>query len=176
MDWVLTIDHITSMTDYNVDLRRWLLQMLPISLRRKRLMAFLVSALEPLVSLYAGWRSLQSDDVEFLQTTGQVCYIRGALQRRLPSSLNIRYRVDTAPREVEAIYALSEAVEGVLLTLQAGKTPVAYPESMFCQTINLIIVYVPRDIYDRNLADVISIVERYKLPSKQASYIRLTSN
>lgn len=164
-----------NMIDYNVDWGRWVRLMLPISMRRPLIIALLDSVLRPLVSRYAFFRSKRDEDIESLLTTGQVCYLRGILQRHLPSALGILYRVETAPREAKAIFALSEASTSVLLA-QASDAPVAYSEEMIGQDRSLIVVSVPRDVYDRQLENVKSIVERYRIPGKEVSYVSLNNN
>lgn len=175
MALVLIIGCTANMIDYNVDWGRWVRLMLPISMRRPLIIALLDSALRPLASKYTSFRKHRFESLEFLQTTGQVCYLRGILQRHLPSALGILYRVETAPREAKAIFALSEASTSVLLA-QASDAPIAYSESMIGQTHNRIVVSVPGDIYDRKLENVKSIVERYRVPGKQVSYVSLNNN
>lgn len=157
------------MIDYNIDWERWLRLMLPLSLRRPRIIALLTAMIRPLATLYAWARAERADDLEQLETTGQVCYLRGALQRHLPSDIGLRYRVETAPRSSRMCYALDQAQrEGVVA--QEAAVPLAIDEALERGGHNLIRIGVPIDIYGRRLGEVITLVDRIKLPTKRVEY------
>lgn len=162
------------MIDYNIDWERWFRLMLPLSLRRPLLVALLVTLIRPLASLYAWWRSTRADDLEHLETTGQVCYLRGALQRHLPSVLGIPYRVETAPRTLRMGYARAETSRD-LVRASRQTAPRAVAEADQQRGHNRILIYVPQDIYQTRLHEVIALVERYKLPSKQVDYYPISN-
>lgn len=157
------------MIDYNIDWVRWLRLMLPLSLRRPRIIALLTVMIRPLATLYAWARAERADDLEHLETTGQVCYLRGLLQRRLPSELGLRYRVETAPRAWRMCYALHRDLPGVVVAQQAVP-PLAIDEALERGGHNLIRIGVPIDIYELRIKEVIALVECYKLPTKRVEY------
>lgn len=160
------------MMDYNVDWGRWVRQMLPIALRRQVIITLLLSGLRPLIALYAWWRGERLADLERLRGSGQVCHIRSALERHLPSAQRVRYTVGTAPRRHRMIYALSEVQRGVLVA-QRGRGPVSIEERLEARGHNIIEIGVPTDVYDKSLHEVEALVLRLRLPSKQVEYTKI---
>lgn len=157
------------MIDYNVDFSRWFYSMLPQSLRKPLVIALIESMLAPLVSDYKQWLKYRTRQIERVTITGQVCILRGALERYYPSALGLHYNVETAPRGTRMLYAGKESNDSLVLA-QESNTPLAIDEMFEFAGHNMMHIGIPQDVYNNNLTDVMAIVEHYKLPTKSAQY------
>lgn len=63
----------------DLDLRKWVILLLPTFLRGKRLVSFLHALIAPLVGLYDAFCTNRKDNLYRLRHTGQVCYLRKVL-------------------------------------------------------------------------------------------------
>ncbi len=156
----------------NVDWRELITRALPSFLRQPLIIALLMAATAPIRSLYDRFVEMRDEDRYRLEHNGQVCHLLGLLEDRYPSTQGIRYRIeDVLPsgRVVDTFSAKRPAVpiaspnasEKVLDTIREGYTA---DRSSFR-------VYVPRDVYNKHLREVIYLVDQYKLLTRSAIFL-----
>lgn len=161
------------MIDYNLDLRQWIMTMLPRLLRRPLIIALLLVATAPIAWLHRRLAYYRARSAERLESNSQVCKMRALLARQYPSRLGIKYRITTSPLPWGQMpYAIVERGAGHIIARRDGGI-LAIAESAEEVGANEFVVHIPSDIYDSNLYNVIALVEEVKLPSKIATYVRL---
>ena len=147
-----------------IDWRALIESALPSFLRRSLIIALLLAVTAPLRSLYDRFLLLRDADRYHVRHNGQVCHL-------LPSSQGIHYRiedvlptgsvVDTFPEQRPNVpIAKPNASQGVLDTIQEG-----IPDRTSFR------VFIPRDVYDKNLREVSFLVEQYKLLTRRPIFL-----
>ena len=170
-----------------VDFDKWIATMLPTFLRRKKLFAFIRGLCATLYqgdeSLYERFGDARADHIFRLSHNGQVCYLRHALNSSFGLTKGFEIE-DPAEDPGEWLYAKQEDMEGQLLTVDETtnanlaegaaepehSVPLLADEAQLMAAHNTFIVRVPQDIYYSQLDKVKSIVEQFRLLSKQPIY------
>ena len=145
---------------------------LPSFLRKPLLIALLLAATAPLRTLYALVERAIHEDRYRLEHNGQVCSLLGMLEEKYPSSRGLHYRIEDITPSGRVVDTFSAVRRGY---------PVAHPNSSpkllrtFTGSTNVdrsgFRVYVPRDVYNTRLSDVMWLVEQYKLPTRRAVFL-----
>nr|DAN71398.1 MAG TPA: hypothetical protein [Bacteriophage sp.] len=156
----------------NIDWRKIISDVLPSFLQRPLLIALLLAATAPLRTLYALVERAIHEDRYRLDHNGQVCSLLGMLEEKYPSSRGIHYRIEDIVPSGHFVDTFSGVRSG---------SPVAHPNRSpkvlraFTGSTNVdrsgFRVYVPRDVYNTRLSDVMWLVEQYKLPTRRPVFI-----
>lgn len=163
---------------FEIDYKRLVVLLLPTFLRKPVLFGLLRAAIRPLEALYGSFRTARDGHLFRLTHNGQVCYLQSCLNSTFGVST---FRIGSVDYEGEWLYAVTESGEKIPLTLgednesDTEDVPVLYGEESLNAAQNDFIVYVPSSIYDTNLAAVEATVNKYKLITKRAHYIRVSA-
>ena len=71
---------------FKLDIPKFTTSLIPIDLRKVKLVGLVQALVAPLVEINDTWRRMRSDNLYKLEHTGQVCYLRGALNDRFDPS------------------------------------------------------------------------------------------
>ncbi len=173
---------------FTIDFDKWIAEMLPMFLRRRRVFAFCRALCAPVVWLYGEFLNARSDHIYRLTHNGQVCYLRAALNDAF--GLTKGFEVEDADDYAgEWVYAKDPTMPQQLLAVDEKlnppretddpppehPTPLLADEARLNAPHNSFIVRVPHDIYISQLDKVKAIVEKYRILSKQPIYTSTTS-
>ncbi|WP_346236163.1 hypothetical protein ABDK00_016850 [Niabella insulamsoli] len=151
---------------YDVDLNRLMYQLVPVRLRKSRLMALLRSLLSPIGFVYASFMNFKIETERELTITPQVCYLQAFLNDNYDFDLR-RIRI-TAPDYFDtAVFYLVVEDKPITMPLQSegGAAPVLYRKAESeAQGVDFV-VKVPADII-LNEQRVRAQVDKYKTPTK----------
>jgi len=128
---------------------------LPNALRRPKLYAYLRALASPLKWLHNRLLGLRSDALFRIQTNGQVCYLRGALNRKFDPVLNRIYIEDGI--EVGSVFIFNESENSPL-----------YLAEFLSSSDGDFVVWCPVSLQPQE-ALVSSMVAAFKLVSKSYS-------
>lgn len=157
---------------FEIDFKRWIALLLPTMLRRPLIFGRLRAAVGAVERLYAEFSEMRKGHVFRLTHNGQVCYLRGALNYHFGGG----FRIGTITKEGEWLYAVTESGEEIPVAVrEAGKgVPVLYSEQNLNMAENDFVVIVPARVWGR-LAEIEAMVDSYKLVTKRAHYVRVSS-
>lgn len=145
---------------YNVNWFKYVLLMLPTFLRKENLDAYLSSLIVPIAILHNDFLRNRKNNLDKLKYTGQVCYLRGALNDKYDPFLR-RITIEN-PIQVPQNY---------IYTAQENKDVylgVMYIEQDFNYEgadVNFI-VNVPSEVWQEYSNYIISVIELYRLVGK----------
>lgn len=157
---------------FEIDFKRLVALLLPISLRRPLIFGVLRAGVSGVERVYKDFMATRKEHNFRLTHNGQVCYLRGVLNYCFGSG----FKIGNIKREGDWLYAVTEAGEDITLaTTEEGKgVPVLYSEQMLNAAQNDFVVFVP-DTYWARLEEIKAMVDRYKLVTKRAHYIKTNS-
>lgn len=157
---------------FEIDFKRLVALLLPMSLRRPLIFGVLRAGVSGVERVYKGFMVARKEHNFRLTHNGQVCYLRGVLNYCFGSG----FRIGNIKREGDWLYAVTEAGENITLAAtEEGKgVPVLYSEQMLNAAQNDFVVFVP-DTYWARLEEIKAMVDRYKLVTKRAHYIKTNS-
>lgn len=156
---------------FEIDLNKWVVLLLPTTLRQSKMIAWLKVLVSPIVSLHYKFIQKRNEDLYKLSHNGQVCYLRKALndafdptQRRIKISDGNRYKS-------QYIYTEGERKPKFLGTMYLRDN------SVYDDTGVDFLVLLPLDIwnsYKTEIAigeyrfyDIEALVDFYRLASKR---------
>ena len=163
---------------YKIDLNRLALQLLPSYYRQPIIFGLLRAALGRLNNVYNAFLKTRQRHIYRLTHNGQVCHLRAVLNDRFTSKYG-KFDILTVEREGKWLFAVSESgvripitmsEEGARQFVTGSPLPVVFSEISLNSLQNSFVVSVPADLYQTNLSDIITLVDRYKLISKIAVY------
>lgn len=172
---------------FSIDFDRWIAQMLPTFLRRRRLFAFCRAMCAPVKTIYAAFLTSRGDQIFNTAYNGQVCYLRAALNDAFGV---IGFDItDCDDVNGEWLYAKKEDMPTQLMTVEEGLNPAPeedspppdHPMPLLADELRLnakqdtFIVYVPESIYMTQLPRVRAIVNRFKTLSKTPIYTSISN-
>lgn len=161
---------------FGIDFTKLVYLALPTMLRSPVLFGMLRAGVGAVEKVNTGFKSSRAAHIFRLTHNGQVCYLRGMLCEYFGPG----FRIEEQIKEGEWLYVLGEDGERGEVW---GKTPVAIPEDGEGMPVlyseqelnapeNDFIVRVPAAYWDR-LQEVKAMVDKYKLVTKRAHYIRI---
>lgn len=156
---------------FKIDFKRLLALLLPISMRVPLVYCILRAAVREVERVYGLFTDARAAHNFRLTHNGQVCYLRAALNETFGRGFEIgSYR-----REGKWLFAVTENGEDipVAVTEEGHGIPVLYSEQMLNMAQNDFVVYCPSGAYDHELENIKAMVDRYKLVTKRATYVRL---
>lgn len=92
---------------YSVDFYNQALNFQLTALRQPRMMAWIYAFVRPLVSLHTTWKKYRESNLYKLNHTGQVCYLRGALNDAFDPDLR-RITIDGTGGESDKTYIFTQ--------------------------------------------------------------------
>lgn len=162
---------------FRVDFDKWILTVLPSFLRRRVLFALCRALCAPVKTLYGRFLDARDAHIYRLTHSGQVCYLRAALNDAFHSKgFDI---VDYDDQRGEWVYAKADNMAGQLKAKEESPDvpgdgdpvmPILYDETRLNLPQNYFVVMVPGSIYTTRLDKVKTIVDKYRLLSKTPIY------
>ena len=157
---------------FEIDFKRLVAILLPMSLRRPLIFGVLRAGVSGVEKAYKDFMAERKEHNFRLTHNGQVCYLRGVLNYHFGPG----FKIDNIKQEGDWLYAVTEAGGNITLAAtEEGKgVPVLYSEQMLNAAQNDFVVFVP-DKYWARLEEIKAMVDRYKLVTKRAHYIKTNS-
>lgn len=175
---------------YNIDFRKLALMLLPNIFRKQLLFAFVRSAIMPIKSLHERFIDNYQETDVYIRTTPQVCYIVALLNKTFlaPDSEETFVIVDTEPVVGEWIMTYDENYDGnedsvsdysdIIPLIDVNDYTIFYTEAAILEVLEDFIVLYPQESmisYNNDrYKQMRSIVDKYRLASKQPRYELLT--
>lgn len=143
---------------FNLDIPKFTTSLIPIDLRKMKLVGLVQALVAPLVEINDTWRRMRSDNLYKLEHTGQVCYLRGALNDRFdPSERRITIDGTGGNSEPTYIYTPGENQTKYLGRLFLRNS------LEFADTGADFTVRVPREIMNQSSYEVRALIDFYRL-------------
>lgn len=142
-------------------------QNLPNKWRDVSSIQFLKVILRPLNDLYDKWYNWRIDNLYKLEHTGQVCYLRGSLNDKFDPAERRIYIGDGLLFDTQYIFTEAEEQDVWLETDSEPETIFIRTESETADTGLDFIVYVPEELYNRELDALNAHVKYYKAGGKR---------
>lgn len=157
---------------FEIDFKRLVALLLPMSLRRPLIFGVLRAGVSGVERTYKDFMAARKDHNFRLTHNGQVCYLQGVLNYCFGRG----FKIGSIKREGDWLYAVTGTGENITLaSTEEGKgVPVLYSEQMLNAAQNDFVVFVP-GIYWTRLEEIKAMVDRYKLVTKRAHYIKTNS-
>lgn len=157
---------------FEIDFKRLVALLLPMSLRRPLIFGVLRAGVSGVERTYKDFMAARKDHNFRLTHNGQVCYLQGVLNYCFGRG----FKIGSIKREGDWLYAVTETGENITLaSTEEGKgVLVLYSEQMLNAAQNDFVVFVP-DTYWERLEEIKAMVDRYKLVTKRAHYIKTNS-
>ena len=153
---------------YSVDYRRLALLLTPTFLRKPVLNAVLYALIKPIETLHFIWSRFREDNIYKLEKTGQVCYLRGALNDVFDPDLR-RIYIDGSGGNAEKtfIYTPAENQTKYLGTLYLRAS------LEFADNGADFLVFVPSGIVASQSFELRALIDFYKLAGKRYLIIEI---
>lgn len=158
------------MSRYDINLRKWVLLMLPTFHRRPLLSAIVFALVAPLRYIYVKFLAMRGDNIYRLEHNGQVCYLRAAINDMFDAS---KRRITIADFE-------SNPITGKIIFKREidPKAIITQREKMAPLTINRrgfvgvsgcdFVINIPMELQDSiNEPRLRAVINMYKLVSKR---------
>jgi len=143
---------------FKLDIPKFTTSLIPIDLRKVKLVGLVQALVAPLVEINDTWRRMRSDNLYKLEHTGQVCYLRGALNDRFdPSERRITIDGTGGNSEPTYIYTPGENQTKYLGRLFLRNS------LEFADTGADFTVRVPREIMNQSSYEVRALIDFYRL-------------
>lgn len=152
---------------YKIDFDKLILLLLPTFLRKPKLFAYLKALVSPIASLYTIWSKLRDDNLKMLQYNSQRCYMQGVLNDRYDKEQRRITISNTSNRTQDYIYTEAENTP-VFLGTMFLETDFNYAGS----TVDFI-VYVPQDLINRKINEIVATIEFYVLAGKSYQIVAI---
>lgn len=146
---------------FNIDFEKLVLLLAPTFLRKKVHIAYLNALVLPISNLHYQWKVKRLNDWYKLKHTGQVCYLRKALNDNLDPSLRRIYIDEGNSFRRKYIYTRAEKKPVFL-----GKMFI-YQNAEYLNTGADFNVYVPSEIINQSKHQLDALIVFYKLASKR---------
>lgn len=153
---------------YRVDFNKLGKLSLPIDIRRPRIMAYLCALLSPVDNLHYIWQQFRAANIYKLEHTGQVCYLRGALNDSFDPDQR-RIYIDGTGGDALKTYIYTP---GEQQTKYLGKLYLRNSLE-FVDTGADFLVYVPSELLVTQSFEIRALIDFYKLASKRYLIIEI---
>ncbi len=146
---------------YNLNIKKLSILLLPILLRKKRIIKYLFCLTKPLESLHYIWLQMRNDNIYKLNHNGQVCYLRKALNDSF-DPVKRRIIITGAQRYKEQyIYTSAEKKPKYLGVMYLHRTADYGDKGID------FLVLAPAELLDENNYEMKALINYYKLASKR---------
>ncbi len=151
---------------YHLDWRRLVRMLLPVNMRKARMIALSEAANSSLIWLYAQFLNFKLAVEYQLTITPQVCYLQRLLNDRFDFTLR-RITIVDAPTYHAILLSIQIESKQLLLPLQGEENPIALPlRSEVAQYSSDFIIRMPNDVvYD--IHELSAVLSKYKLSTKK---------
>lgn len=146
---------------YNIDYNRLGVLLLPIQIRKTKLISLVNTLTTPILTLHYKWLFKRNQDIYKIEHTGQVCYLRKALNDALDPQERRIYIDEGNSFNRKYIYTTPENKP-----VYIGKIFI-YQNSEYIGTGADFIVFAPQSIINTKIYELKSIIDFYKLASKR---------
>lgn len=146
---------------FDVNYNRLALSLLPTKMKQTKLFSFLKAVVSPFQTIHYSWKQKRERDFYKIDHTGQVCYLRKALNDALDPQERRIYIGDGNSFNRKYIYTSAENKPVFI-----GKIFI-YQNSEYIGTGADFIVFAPQSIIDTKIYELKSIIDFYKLASKR---------
>lgn len=159
---------------FKIDFKRLVALLLPMSMRTPLVYCILRAAAREVERVYGLFTDARAAHNFRLTHNGQVCYLRAALNEAFGQG----FAIGSYRRKGKWLFAVTENGEDipVAVTEEGHGVPVLYSEQMLNMAQNDFVVYCPAEAYDHELENIKAMVDRYKLVTKRATYVRVLGN
>lgn len=167
------------MSLFQIDYKKFSALMLPTTLRKAGMLSVLRSLMQPMATLSDKRLSTRDTTLFELKHTGQVCYLRNALNTQFGLSRADGFEIADVTAEGNYLMAYDETdylSERQLLIPDADEYEMLYDEDTIVETKQFT-VFCPADIYNdttSKMSDkmlvVHKIVDKYRLVSRMPEY------
>lgn len=147
---------------YSIDFDKLGKLLLPLNLRKAKLMSWISALLQPMVTLHYLFTQYRNATIYKLEHTGQVCYLRGALNDRFDVDLR-RIYIDGTGGDASKTYIYTPGEEQ---TKYLGKIFIRNSLE-FADNGADFLVYVPKSIAQSLNYELRALIDFYKLASKR---------
>lgn len=153
---------------YSIDYNRLVCLLLPTFLRKAKLVAMLQAFLKPLDGLHYIWILFREANIYKLEKTGQICYLRGALNDTFDPDFR-RIYIDGSGGDAEKtfIYNPAENQTKYLGTLYI-RTALEFADNGAD-----FLVYMPSSIVATQIFELEALIDFYKLAGKRYLIIEI---
>lgn len=152
---------------FNINWNVFVLDNIPTMLRKPSLAALAQIVMKPLNSLYYLWYNWRLDNIYKLEHNYQICYLRGSLNDKFDPVERRIYIGDGLLYETQYIFTEVEEQDVWLETESEPETIWLRTESETADTGLDFIVYVPEEIYNRQLDALHAHIKFYKAGGKR---------
>ena len=152
---------------FDINWDKLVLYLLPTFLRRPFLLGYTRALLSPMESLYYKWYNWRIDNIYKLEHTGQICSLRGSLNDKFDPLQRRIYIGDGQIFDTTYIFTEAEEQDVWLDTELEPETIWLRTEGETADTGLDFIVYVPQDIYNRQLDALKVHIDYYKAGGKR---------
>lgn len=152
---------------YDVDVNRLVVEYLPTMLRKPTVATIAQIVHQPLVSGHFNWHQWREENIYKLNHTGQICYLRKALNDKFDPALRRIYIGDGNLNETPYIYTEVEPQEEHTGKEDEEEVFWLYNEAETADTGYDFIVWVPQEIYNTQIYGLRAIIEFYKAGGKR---------
>lgn len=152
---------------YSVDFDKLGKLMLPVDLRKPKLMAYLSALIAPLATLHYDWKKFRTSNLYKIEHTGQICYLRGSLNDSFDISERRIYITDGVAHDGVYIATEAENFDVWLDTEDEDDTLWITTEGETATSGVDYIIHVPKAIYDKQLPDIKAHIDFYRVAGKR---------
>jgi len=146
---------------YNVDFKKLTVLLLPLAVRRVKLVNFFNVFMSPIIIIYDNWMIFRSENVFKLNHNAQVCYLRKALNDLFDPQQRRIYIEDGSRFVREYLYTQAELKPKYM----GGIT--LYLNSDYSDTGVDFVVRAPQSVIGTSLDSLIASISFYKLGGKR---------
>ncbi len=150
---------------FDIDIKKLTVLLLPIALRKSRIVALLRSMVMPLVSLHYLFMVKRTADLYKLEHNSQVCYLRAALNDHFDNNARRIRIIDGNQYKRNYIYTRGEEKPVYL------GTTFLYDRADYADTGVDFIVEVPTEAYRQY--EMQALIDFYRLASKRYKIIQI---
>lgn len=152
---------------YNVNFEKLILELLPTPMRKPKNFGFLRALISPIASLHIRWGNMRKENIKRLSYNSQKCYLRGVLNDKYdPEERRITIN-NTVNKTKDYIYTQAENLPVFLGTMWLE------PEFNYeGSTVNFL-VYVPQQIMNLKINEIVATIEFYVLAGKSYQIIAI---
>ncbi len=158
-----------------IDIKKWVIMLLPTFLRGRCLVAFVQVLAQPLLTLYSNFLNSREENIYDLSHTGQTCLLRDVLNDYFDvDSFQI---VDCAVEgEWVVVYDETDLLSDQHVIVSDEDSVMVYDEDLLHVPVGSFIVYVPKEVCEDVINDtavmprIRALVEKYRLVSRKPIY------
>lgn len=155
---------------FQINYKKLIFVLLPGHLRSKNVGALMVSAVQPIISLYNRFLISRNKNIYTLKHNGQVCYLRALLNDKFPDR-NSSFQIVDIESEGAWQFCYTEESYNQFFAPASPEAEILFSvPAIISGTANFLVI-IPNNLtgYD-TLNQIKSLVNEYKLVSKKAFY------